>query len=171
MSKYQASLEMADSPLLPSGLTDTGDAPTSYQVPTRSAVKGVFESILWLPTVVVVPTGVEVLHPIVYHTYTTNYGGPLRKSGTANFQLIATVLINVCYRFYADLRPFDGPSDGLQPQPGPGSVRTVLMPIRKCLKKGSNAVSGLVLLASGGRSLCLTTWVHSEPGRRRCKRI
>jgi CRISPR-associated protein Cas5d len=120
MSKYQASLEIAG-PTAIWTRPDTGDAPTSYQVPTRSAVKGVFESILWLPTVVVVPTRVEVCAPIVYHTYTTNYGGPLRKSGTANFQLIATVLINVCYRFYADLRPFDGPSDRL-----PASARAWL---------------------------------------------
>jgi CRISPR-associated protein Cas5d len=45
--------------------------------------------------------------------YTTNYGGPLRKSRTANFQLIATVLINVCYRIYADVRPFAGPPERL----------------------------------------------------------
>lgn len=108
MKKYQVSLEIAG----PTALwtrPDTGDAPTSYPVPTRSAVKGVFESILWLPTAVVMPTRVEVCAPIVYHTYTTNYGGPLRKSGTANFQLIATVLVNVCYRLYADVRPFEGP--------------------------------------------------------------
>ena len=71
------------------------------------------ESVLWLPTAVVVPTRVEVCAPIVYHTYTTNYGGPLRKSGTANFQLIATVLVNVCYRLYADVRMFEGAPDRL----------------------------------------------------------
>ena len=62
MSKYQASLEIAG-PTAIWTRPDTGDAPTSYQVPTRSAVKGVFESILWLPTVVVVPTRVEVSAP------------------------------------------------------------------------------------------------------------
>ncbi len=79
MSKYQVSLEVAG-PTAMWTRPDTGDAPTSYQVPPRSAVKGVFESILWLPTTVVMPTRVEVCAPIVYHTYTTNYGGPLRKS-------------------------------------------------------------------------------------------
>lgn len=109
-SKYQIQLEIAG----PTALwtrPDTGDAPTSYPVPTRSAVKGVFESVLWLPTAVVVPTRVEICAPLVYHTYTTNYGGPLRKSGASNFQLIATVLVNVCYRLYADVRRFEGAPD------------------------------------------------------------
>jgi CRISPR-associated protein Cas5d len=112
MSKYQVSLEIAG----PTALwtrPDTGDAPASYPAPTRSAVKGVFESILWLPTAVLVPTRVEICAPIIYHTYTTNYGGPLRKSGTSNFQLIATVLVNVCYRLYADVRPFEGSPERL----------------------------------------------------------
>jgi CRISPR-associated protein Cas5d len=122
MGKYKISLEIAG----PTALwtrPDTGDAPTSYPVPTRSAVKGVFESILWLPTAVVVPTRVEVCAPIVYHTYTTNYGGPLRKSGTANFQLLATVLVNVCYRLHAEVRPFEGPSERL-PKAARGWLKT-----------------------------------------------
>ncbi len=57
----------------------------------------------------------------VYHTYTTNYGGPLRKSGTSNFQLIATVLVNVCYRLYADVRPFRE-SPGTAASDGPGCL-------------------------------------------------
>lgn len=112
MSRYQVSLEIAG-PTAIWTRPDTGDAPTSYPVPTRSAVKGIFESVLWLPTAVVVPTQVEVCAPIVYHTYTTNYGGPLRKSGTSNFQLIATVLVNVCYRLYADVRLFEGSPERL----------------------------------------------------------
>lgn len=112
MSKYEVNLEISG-PTAIWSRADTGDAPTSYQVPTRCAVKGIFESVLWLPTAVVVPTHVEVCAPIVYHTYTTNYGGPLRKSGASNFQLVATVLVDVCYRLYADVRPFDGPSDRL----------------------------------------------------------
>jgi CRISPR-associated protein Cas5d len=114
MGHYQVSLEIAG-PTAIWTRPDSGDAPTSYPVPTRSAVKGVFESILWLPTALVAPTRVEICAPIVYHTYTTNYGGPLRKSGAANFQLIATVLVNVCYRFYADVRPFEGPPARLPP--------------------------------------------------------
>ena len=92
---------------------DSGDAPISYPAPTLCAVKGIFESVLWLQSAEVVPTRAEICAPLVFHTYTTNYGGPLRKSGTTNYQLMATVLINVCYRLYADVVPFRGPLDRL----------------------------------------------------------
>ena len=106
MKDYIVSLEI-------SGLTamwtrpDTGDAPVSYPAPTFAAVKGIFESVLWSQWAEVVPTKVEICRPIVYHTYTTNYGGPLRKSKImkkgASYQLIATVLVDVCYRMYAEV--------------------------------------------------------------------
>lgn len=88
---------------------DTGDSPVSYPAPTYSAVKGIFETILWGPAVEIVPTKVEICRPIQYHNYATNYGGPLRdpkniREGN-NYQLFATVLIDVCYRFYAIARP------------------------------------------------------------------
>jgi CRISPR-associated protein Cas5d len=86
---------------------DTGDAPVSYPMPTWSAAKGIFESIVRLETVEIVPTMVEICSPIVYHNYVTNYGGPLRKSAImpyGSYQLLATVLINVCYRLYAEIR-------------------------------------------------------------------
>ena len=35
---------------------DTGDAPVSYAAPTFAAVKGIFESIVWLKSAEVVPT-------------------------------------------------------------------------------------------------------------------
>jgi len=88
---------------------DTGDCPVSYPVPTYSAVKGIFESILWGPAVQVIPTKVEICSPVQYHNYQTNYGGPLRKPGVVasggGFQLLATVLIDVCYRLYAEVFP------------------------------------------------------------------
>jgi CRISPR-associated protein Cas5d len=91
---------------------DTGDSPVSYPVPTYSAAKGIFEAILRLETVEIVPKIVEICAPIIYHNYSTNYGGPLRKSAIMStgdsFQLIATVLINVCYRLYAELRLNEG---------------------------------------------------------------
>ena len=59
---------------------DTGDVPVSYPAPTLAAVKGIFESIVWLKSAEVVPTRVEICAPLVFHTYSTNYGGPLRKS-------------------------------------------------------------------------------------------
>ena len=88
---------------------DTGDCPVSYPAPTYSAVKAIFESILWGPSVEIVPIKVEICMPIRYHSYVTNYGGPLRKNIAINkdnnYQLLATVLIDVCYKLYAEVRP------------------------------------------------------------------
>lgn len=88
---------------------DTGDCPVSYPAPTFSAVKAIFESILWGPAIQVVPIKVEICRPLQYHNYQTNYGGPLRKSRLMQsgdgFQLLATVLIDVCYRLYAEVIP------------------------------------------------------------------
>jgi CRISPR-associated protein Cas5d len=87
---------------------DTGDAPVSYPAPTFGAVKGIFECVLWSQWAEVVPTKIEICSPIVYHSYTTNYGGPLRKSRVmkkgSSYQLLATVLVEVCYRLYADVQ-------------------------------------------------------------------
>jgi len=107
MNTYSISLEISG-PTAMWTRPDTGDAPVSYPVPTRSAAKGIFESIVRLETVEIVPTMVEICAPIVYHNYVTNYGGPLRKSSIMpynSYQLLATVLINICYRLYANVRP------------------------------------------------------------------
>jgi len=86
---------------------DTGDTPVSEIVPSYSAVKAIFESVLFGFNCVVKPTKVEICAPIQYHSYYTNYGGPLRKKSFIkegnSFQLLATVLINVCYRIYAEV--------------------------------------------------------------------
>ncbi len=88
---------------------DTGDSPVSYPAPTYAAVKGMFEAILWGPAVEIVPTRVEICAPIQYHSYATNYGGPLRDSKNIkdgnSYQFYATVLTDVCYRLYAIARP------------------------------------------------------------------
>ncbi len=88
---------------------DSGDCPVSYPAPTYSAVKAIFESIAWGPGVEIIPTKVELCAPIQYHSYCTNYGGPLRSTKSIkegnNYQLYATVLIDVCYRLYAEVVP------------------------------------------------------------------
>lgn len=88
---------------------DTGDCPVSYPAPTYSAVKAIFESILWGPDIEVIPTKVELCAPVQYHSYGTNYGGPLRSSTAIktgnNYQLYATVLVDVCYKLYAEVVP------------------------------------------------------------------
>lgn len=107
MKSYEIALEISG-PTAMWTRPDTGDAPVSYPVPTWSAAKGIFESTARLETVVIVPTMVEICAPVVYHNYVTNYGGPLRKSSimpNGSYQLLATVLINVCYRLYAEIGP------------------------------------------------------------------
>ena len=46
------------------------------------------------------------MRALQFHRYTTNYGGPLRASDAmakgASFQLFAMVLVNICYRLYAE---------------------------------------------------------------------
>jgi len=88
---------------------DTGDCPVSYPAPTYSAAKGIVESILWGPAVQIIPAKVEICAPLQYHNYQTNYGGPLRSSESmkkgSGYQLLATVLIDVCYRLYAEVTP------------------------------------------------------------------
>jgi len=106
MKRYEISCEISG-PTAMWTRPDTGDAPVSYLAPTYSAAKGVLESVCWLKSAVVNPTRVEICTPPIWHTYTTNYGGPLRKSSSVkdgnSFQLLATVLVNVCYRIYADV--------------------------------------------------------------------
>lgn len=105
--KYSVALEISG-PTAMWTRPDTGDSPVSYPAPTYSAVKGIFESILWIQAVEVIPTQIEICAPIVYHSYNTNYGGPLRKGGViksgGSFQLLASALINPCYRLHAEIR-------------------------------------------------------------------
>ena len=85
---------------------DTGSSPVSYVAPTFSAVKGIVESILRWKSVNIRPTRTEICRAVQFHRYTTNYGGPLRASDAiakgVSFQFYALVLVNVCYRLYAD---------------------------------------------------------------------
>lgn len=87
---------------------DTGDCPVSYGVPTYSAVKGMFESVLFFPNVEVKPTKVKICKPIRYQAYFTNYTGPLNsKKGNKkeNYQMVSTILVDVCYKLFAEVAP------------------------------------------------------------------
>ncbi|MHA2254763.1 MAG: CRISPR-associated protein Cas5 [Candidatus Heimdallarchaeaceae archaeon] len=103
MSIYNISLEISGNTAMWTR-PDTGDCPVSYPAPTYSAAKGIFESILWIKTVEVIPTKVEICAPVIFYRYCTNYCGPLKKSGVDNYQLLATVLVDVCYRLYAEVK-------------------------------------------------------------------
>lgn len=81
---------------------DTGSTPTSYPVPTFSASKGIFEAVLRRPQIHVEPTKVEVCRPVRFESYVTNYCGP--ASPSSNFQHKASILVDVCFRVYADIK-------------------------------------------------------------------
>ncbi len=105
MKPYLITLEIAGATAMWTR-PDTGDCPVSYPAPTYSAVKGIFESILWGPAIEIVPFKIDICRPLHFHSYATNYNGPLRKSGTDGaYQFLTTVLTDVCYRMYAHVYP------------------------------------------------------------------
>jgi CRISPR-associated protein Cas5d len=79
MKRYELAFEVSG-PTAMWTRPDTGDAPVSYPAPSFAAVKGIFESIVWLKSSEVVPTRVEICAPLVFHTYSTNCGGLVLKS-------------------------------------------------------------------------------------------
>ncbi len=126
--KYIVQLEIAG-PLALFTSPDTGSTPTSYPVPTWSACKGLFESVAFLAdgAAWIHPVRVEVCRRIGepggelrYQRYTTNYGGPLRKSNQrsadASFQLFATVLADVCYRLHGVVKGVTRSMNGINPR-------------------------------------------------------
>ena len=116
MRSYDVVMEVAG-PIALFARPDTGGAPTSYPVPTRSAAKGMFEAIVahnragaWIE-----PSRVELCRragspggAVRFETYVSNYGGPLRKTASINddnnMQLHATVLVDVCFRLHGTVR-------------------------------------------------------------------
>lgn len=115
--RYTVALEVA-APLAMFARPDTGGTPTSYPAPTWSAAKGLFESVAFFADAAawICPISVEICRrvgeaggQVSFQRYTTNYGGPLRKtsvltkgvvSGGSSMQLFATVLGDVCYRLH-----------------------------------------------------------------------
>lgn len=95
---------------------DTGSSPVSYPAPTKSALKSIFECVVMSKDAYFEPQRVEICSPVIFHKYSTNYGGPLRKSGTNNFQLFATILENVCYKVYGIILAYNPPNSVNNPQ-------------------------------------------------------
>lgn len=111
---YPLSLEISG-PVALWARPDTMPNPVSYVAPTYSAVKGILEAVLRWENVEVRPVACEICRPVQFHRYAFNYGGPLRKSDQikkgASLQLFAQVLINVCYRLYAEVDWYRGPTN------------------------------------------------------------
>jgi len=85
---------------------DSGASFVSYPAPTYSAVKGMFECVARWKSAYIQPTRVEICKPIQFHSYATNYGGPLRipkQMPRSSYQLFATILIDVCYKVYGEV--------------------------------------------------------------------
>lgn len=95
---------------------DTGSSPISYPVPTKSALKSMTECVALSKDAYFEPQRIEICSPVVFHKYSTNYSGPLRKSGKVNFQLFATVLENVCYKVYGIILAYTSPCRSRNPQ-------------------------------------------------------
>lgn len=95
---------------------DTGSSPVSYAAPTKSALKSMFECVALSKEAYFEPLRVEICTPVIFHKYSTNYAGPLRKSGTVNFRIFATVLENVCYKVYGTIKAYKLPQNSHNPQ-------------------------------------------------------
>lgn len=106
-NEYELNLEV-DGLLAQWTRPDTGNTPGSYVAPSKSAVRGIFESIVWLQNAVVEPLWVAICQPIQWVPYSFNYGGPFRKAGQIsndnNHQVHGMALYKVCYRFHAVVR-------------------------------------------------------------------
>lgn len=129
MTKYEICMEIAG-PFAMWARPDTGSTPTSYPVPTWSAVKGIFESIAFLRDgrAWINPKKVEICKShgadsndqVNFQKYTTNSRGIDSKKD--NFQFTALILAAACYRLYAvvengsgvALRKGDNPCHHLQ---------------------------------------------------------
>ncbi len=114
VKRYEVSFEV-EGPAAMFNRPDAGSTPISYPVPTYSALKGMFEAVARLHGAYLRPVRVEICRPIRFEKYATNYGGPLRKPDQIkkgnNYQLVATILVDVCYRVYGDVQP-TGDGDG-----------------------------------------------------------
>lgn len=103
---YEVKLEI-EGPAAMFSRPDTGSTPISYPVPTCSSAKGMFDAVLRRAHTYVKPTKVEICKPIRFERYVTNYGGPLRKGIDIrrgnNYQFIATILVDVCFRIYGEV--------------------------------------------------------------------
>lgn len=111
MGLYTISLEVAG-PVALWTRPDSGAAFVSYPAPSYSAVRGLLDCVARWKSAYLRPTKVAICRPIQTMRWVTNYSGPLKKNGTANYQLFATVLVDVCYKIHAVARESARSTDG-----------------------------------------------------------
>ena len=170
MSKYKLGLEYLVRP--PSGLVRTvATRPRATRPLLKAPSKGCSDRCCGSKSAEILPTRVEICSPIIYHTYTTNYGGPLRKSeqirGGTSFQLVATVLINVCYRIYADVRASGTPSERMSTRARAWERGNGAHAYLEMFQDASSEVSFIELLALAGRNSSQIIGAQSRETRSR----
>ena len=106
--RYEWSFEIAG-PIACFTRADSGAAPISYPAPTRSALMGMMKCVAFSREAYFWPERVELCTQPIFHRYTQNYNGPLRK-GEGPFQIMATVLINVDYKVYGTIKGYAPPT-------------------------------------------------------------
>nr|WP_320956017.1 CRISPR-associated protein Cas5 [Enterocloster asparagiformis] len=106
--RYEWAFEVAG-PAASYARPDAGSSPISSAVPTRSAIIGMMTCVAFSREAYFWPERIELCAPPMYHRYTQNYNGPLRKS-QAPFQIMATVLINVDYKIYGTVKGYAPPT-------------------------------------------------------------
>jgi len=140
MNKYEISMEISG-PFAMWSRPDTGATPTSYPVPTWSAVKGIFESVAFFNDgkAWIRPTRVEICKKkgsdgggLSFQKYTNNYRGPLKEKKKVNFQFSSLILADVCYRIYGVIE--NGSGDHLKHGNNPCHALQAIFQRR--LKKG-----------------------------------
>lgn len=120
MKSYEVTFEI-EGPAAMFARPDTGAAPISYPVPTWSACKAMFESVArgffakGKTAAFFSATSIEILKPIRFEKYVTNYRGPLRipdkiKNGHS-YQLPATIVVDACYRIHGECLRIPGIPD------------------------------------------------------------
>lgn len=82
----------------------TGGSPSSYPIPTISAIKGIIRAVHYGELADILPYKVEICNPITMENYLTNYRGPLRKQmdihNNNSYQIKLQILTNVCYKVH-----------------------------------------------------------------------
>ena len=140
MNKYEISMEISG-PFAMWSRPDTGATPTSYPVPTWSAVKGIFESVAFFNDgkAWIRPTRVEICKPVgtmggelSFQRYTNNYRGPLKDKKKINFQFSSLILSDVCYRIYGVVEN----GSGLHLKHGNNPCHALEAIFKRRLKKG-----------------------------------
>ena len=76
-------------------ITRVGGEKFSYPVPTYQALKGIFESIYWKPTLTWHPDAIRIMNPIETQSKGIR---PICYNNGANDLSIYTYLVDVCYQ-------------------------------------------------------------------------